>query len=147
MDRGQTTVVGKALEAGVVVLYIALLTTVLYGGAVPAYETAAGQSVADRTTVAAAERVQQAVPPTKRAVDARQRVDLPATIAGDTYEVRVVNRTLVLDHPDDGIEARARLALPEAVERVEGRWRSGEPARVRVQGGPDGVVVRLEVAG
>jgi hypothetical protein len=92
----------------------------------------------------AAERIQQAVPPRGRSVDARRTVDLPTTIAGATYEIRVVNRTLVLAHPDERIDSRTRLALPSTVARVEGNWTSGGPAHVWVRDGPDGLVVRLE---
>lgn len=141
MARAQTSVVGKALEAGIVVLYVALLTAVLFGGAVPAYEETAAQRVADRTVAAAAERVQQAVPPLTRDVGATRRVDLPATIGGAAYRVHVDGRTLVLDHP--AVTARTRLALPTTVDRVDGSWASGEPAVVRVTDGEDGLVVRL----
>lgn len=144
MDRAQATVVGKALEVGLVVLYVGLLTTTLYGVVVPTYQAAAGESVADRTLATAAERIQQTVPPSARSVDARRTVALPATIAGAAYEIRVVDRTLVLDHPNEAIDSRLRLALPSTVDRVEGRWTSGEPARVRVSDGPNGLVVRLE---
>jgi hypothetical protein len=142
-NRAQTSVVGKTLEAGIVVLYVGLLVTTLYGGVVPAYEATAGESVAERTLASAAERIQQAVPPAARSVESRTRVSLPPTIAGAAYEVHVVNRTLVLDHPDD-LGTRIRLALPKTVTRVEGRWRSGEPAVVRVEGTTTGLVVRLE---
>lgn len=144
MARAQSTVVGKALEASLVVLYVALLTAVLYGGAVPSYQSAAGDAVAERTVATAALRVQQAVPPAVTRVDARVRVDLPATIAGAAYELRVEDRVLVLVHPDPAVGSRARLALPSSVDRVEGRWRSGAPALVRVTGGDGRLVVRLE---
>lgn len=144
MPRGQSTVVGKALEAGVLVLFVTLLTTALFGGAVPAYRSAAAQSVADRTLAAAALHVQQAVPPDGRSVDARVRVTLPATIGGTAYAVRTDGPWLELEHPHPEVGGRVRLALPTTVDRVTGRWESGEPARVRVTGGPDGRVLRLE---
>lgn len=142
-SRAQTSVVGKVLEAGIVVLYVGLLATTLYGGVVPAYETAAGESVAERTVASTAERIQQAVPPAGRAVDSRTRVTLPPTISGAAYVIHVENRTLVLEHPD-GLGASTRLALSETVTRVEGRWQSGEPAVVHVEGAQSGLVVRLE---
>jgi hypothetical protein len=131
-DRGAAPVVGKALEAGLVVLYVGLLTSALYGHAVPDYRTTAGDEVAERALSAASHRAQAAVPPNATRVDARMRVGLPETIRGRTYEVRAVNRSLVLDHPHPGVGATRRLALPDAVGRVQGSWHSAEPAVVRV---------------
>lgn len=141
--RGVTPVVGKTLEAGLVVLFIGLLSTSLLGGAVPAYRTAAGDAVADRTLANAGQRIQQAVPPAAWAVDVRLRVALPETIRGTGYEIRARDGVLVLDHPDDAIGGRLPLALPASVVRVEGSWTSVRPAVVRVRTAPDGLVVRL----
>ncbi|WP_254546218.1 DUF7266 family protein [Halomarina pelagica] len=143
-SRGVTPVVGKVLEAGIVVLYIGLLTTTLYGGVVPGYRSTAGDAVGDRTLAAAAERIQQAVPPEAEAVDVRVRVDLPPTIRGERYRIRADGETLVLDHPHPAVGGRVRLALPPQVARVEGSWTSDEPAVVRVRGADGGVVVRLK---
>ncbi|WP_134669410.1 DUF7266 family protein [Halorussus marinus] len=143
-DRGVSPVVGKALEASIVVLYVSLLGATLYGGLVPEYRTAAGAEVGDRVLSQSTQRVQQAVPPTARAVETRVRVALPATIRGRGYSIRAQNRTLVLDHPRDGVGGRARLALPAAVESVTGNWSSGEPAVVAVRGDADGLTVALE---
>lgn len=143
-DRGVTPVVGKTLEAGVVVLFVGLLTTVLFAGVVPDYRAAAGSSVADRTLAAAAERVQAAVPPEARSVTVRLRVDIPRTIAGEAYEIRAEGRSLVLDHPDPRIGGRARLALPGSVVRVEGAWNSCDSAVVAVDSSASGLVVSLE---
>lgn len=146
-ERGVTPVVGKTLEAGLVVLFIALLTTALFGGAVPQYRAAAGDAVADRTLAAAGERVQQAVPAVSREVSVRLRVALPETIRGAGYEVRTEGRTLVLDHPDAAIGGRVPLALPGSVARVEGSWSSTDEAVVRVESRPGGLVVRLVEGG
>lgn len=141
-NRAVTPVVGKVLEVGIVVLYIALLTTALYGTIVPGYRAAAGEQVAERTLATATERVQQAVPPEARAVDVRVRVDLPDTIAGDRYRIRADGRALVLDHPG-GLGGRARLAVPDSVVRVEGTWHSDETAFVRVVSVENGLAVEL----
>lgn len=146
-DRGVTPAVGKTLEAGLVVLFIGLLSTTLFAGAVPAYRTAAGDAVADRTLAGAVERVQQAVPPATREVRVRLRVSLPGTIRGAGYEIRAEDRTLVLDHPDAAIGGRVPLALPPSVVRVEGAWRSTSAAVVRVETGPEGLAVRLVEGG
>lgn len=142
-DRAVAPVVGKALEAGLVLLFVALVTTALSTAVVPGYERVAGQRVADRTLAGAAERVQQAVPPDTRRAEARVRVDLPGTIAGRGYHVRTDGRALVLDHPDEALVARSRLALPDRVVRVEGSWSSREPAAVQARQTDRGVVIRL----
>lgn len=142
-ERGVTPVVGKALEAGLVVLYLAMVSVTLYSGVVPDYRGTAGAEVGDRTLAGAAERVGSAVPPNATGVDARRRVDLPRTIADRGYEIRVDGRTLVLAHPNSAVGGRARLALPDSVVRVEGRWSSREPAVVRVASVDGGLAVRL----
>jgi hypothetical protein len=139
-----TPVVDKTLEVGVVVLFVGLLTTVLFAGVVPDYRTAAGSAVADRTLAAATERVQAAIPPEARSVAVRLRVDLPRTISGEAYTLRADGRALVLEHPTRGIGGRARLALPGSVARVQGAWNSREPAAVAVESTGSGLVVRLE---
>lgn len=143
-DRAVAPVVGKALEAAIVVLYISLLGATLYGGLVPEYRTAAGAEVGERVLSQSAQRVQQAVPAATGRVDARMRVTLPRTIRGRAYTLRVENRTLVLDHPQDGVGGWARLALPETVASVAGEWSSREPAVVAVRGDAEGLAVRLE---
>jgi hypothetical protein len=121
-----------------------LVVGALYGNVVPGYRTAAGAEVGERALATAAERVQQAVPPAAREVDARYRVDLPRTVRGRGYRIRTVGRALALDHPHPAVDAEAELALPPRVARVEGSWSSREPAIVRVVDAPDGLVVRLE---
>lgn len=143
-DRGTAPVVGKALEAGVLVLLVALLTTSMFGSVVPEYRTAAGAELADRTLAGAAERVERAVPgDAPRVLDRRVRVDLPGTIRGRGYAVRATGTALVLDHPTEGVGGRVGLALPDGV-RATGSWRSSEGAVVRVWGDSGGIQVRLE---
>ncbi|PSP25141.1 hypothetical protein BRC61_00530, partial [Halobacteriales archaeon QH_10_65_19] len=43
-------------------------------------------------------------------------------------------RTLVLDHPADGIGGETRLSLPGAVTAEEGVWAGGGPLVVTVTG-------------
>ncbi len=142
-DRGLTPAVGKALEVGIVVLFVGVLTTALYGGAVPDYRTAVGDEVADRAVVAAAERVENAVPPSARRVRTVHAVDLPGSIRGENYRIAVENRTLLLDHPSPTVGASARLALPERVESVDGVWRSSDETVVVVTGDEEGLRVEL----
>jgi hypothetical protein len=142
--RAVSPVVEQTLAIGLVVLYVSLVAVTLYAGVLPDFRTAAGDRVGDRTLATASQRLQQAVPPNATAVEGRTRVDLPATIRGDAYEIRVDGETLVLDHPDPGVGGRSRLALPDHVTRVEGRWESGDRTVVVVRRVDDGLVVRLE---
>jgi len=142
--RAGSAVVGKALEAAIVVLYVGLLTSTLYAGAIPEYRTAAGQEVADRTLADASADIRSAVPPNASRVNATVRVDLPATIRGEAYALRVDGRQLVLDHPHDAVGGRTPLALPRTVDSIDGQWASRTDAVVRVRGDADGLAVRLE---
>lgn len=142
--RAVSPVVGKALEVSVVVLYIGLVSTTLYGGVVPGYRSAAGDELADRTLAGVTQHVEDAVPPAATDVAVRRAVDLPRTIRGEPYHVRVENRTLVVDHPDPRVSAAAPLALPPSVVRVEGSWSSTARAFVVVERTDAGLVVRLE---
>lgn len=143
--RALSPVVGKILEIGLVVLYLGVVTTALYGGVVPEYRAATGHELGERVLAHAAIQVEQAVPPTARTVEVRVRVSLPRTIAGAGYRIRADGRTLVLDHPGVEVGGRVRLALPERVVRVTGEWNSRDPAVVRVEHTPegDGLVVEL----
>lgn len=143
-ERAMSAVVGKALEAAIVVLYVGVLASALFGGAVPEYRTAAGAEVGERVLAEASQRVQQAVPANATEVEAQMRVDLPQTIRGSTYGIRTDGRSLVLDHPDPAIARSTPLALPETVSAVEGNWTSYESAVVTVERAENGLVVRLE---
>lgn len=136
--------IGKALESGLVVLYVSLVTTALFAGVVPEYRTTAGDAVADRTVATVAERIQQAIPPARTAVRANYRVTVPSTIAGTSYRITVVGEVLRLDHPSPGIGGSVRLALPPTVVAVRGGWESGGGARIVVESVPGGLGVWLE---
>lgn len=142
-DRAVTGPVGKALELALVVLFVALLSTTLFGGTVPEYRAVAGEEVGQRALALGAERIAQAVPPTGAVgATATRQVALPRTVAGRVYRVTVENRSLVLDHPNPDIEGRTRLALPPDAT-VSGGWTSrGDPV-VQVRTTPDGLAVRL----
>ncbi len=146
-ERGVSPVIGKVLEAGLVVLYIGLITTTLYGGVVPDYRTAVGDEVGDRVLSKTAERIQQAVPANGRTVRGRMRVTLPRTIRGMEYEIRAESRKLTLVHSNKEVSGTTRLAIPEHVDTVRGNWSSTEPAFVVVRSeGTErtGLVVELE---
>lgn len=154
-DRAVTPVVGKTLEVGILVLYVALVSSVLFGGVVPEYRSAAGAEIGDRTLATATDAVEAAVvEPTRPGVDVsgerRVTVELPSTIRGAAYEIRSTRTadgtgsTLVLEHPSSAIGGRSSVALPGGVEPVEGEWRSGSELIVVVTFGSSGnVEVRL----
>lgn len=143
-DRAVSPIVGKAMEATIVVLYLGLVTAVLYGGAVPEYRATAGTEVADRTVAGAATDLQDAIPPATVDAEVRVRVSLPATIAGDAYHVRATSDRLVLEHPDPDVAGETALVLPERVAVVDGTWESGSENAVRVTTAGDSLEVRLE---
>jgi hypothetical protein len=142
-SRGTSPVVGKAMEATLVVLYLGLVTTTLYGGAVPAYRATAGAEVADRTLANAATDVESAVPPDARAVTVRLDLDLPGTIAGHGYRIRPDGEALVLEHPDATVATRTPLVLPDRVIAVTGEWQGGDDTVIRVETVGNGLEVRL----
>lgn len=133
-DRGLAPVVGKGLEALIVLLYVASLVATLHGGVLPEYRTAAAAEVSDRTLATAADRIEASVPRRASVVDVTRSVTLPDTIDRATYRVRAVDGVLVLDHPDPTLSGRVPLALPERVVAVEGAWESDDRAVVRVRG-------------
>lgn len=146
--RAATPTVGKLLEIGLVALFVGAVAAPLFGGAVPAYRTAAGAELGDRTLATAGERVEAAVPAhvdEAVRVRVRARADLPRTIRGEAYRVRAANGSLVLDHPRAGVGGRTRLALPDGVS-VAGTWRSDAPAVVLVRSDENGTSVRLTTA-
>lgn len=142
-DRATVPAVGKALEAGIVVLYVGLLTTALFGGYVADYRTAAGDELGERTLATASHEIRAAVPPAATAAQVHVRVEVPDTIRGEGYRIRAEGRSLVLDHPAAGVGGRTRMALPERVTEVTGSWHSQRPAAVRVEGTDGGLSVRL----
>lgn len=146
-DRALSSVVGKALELGVLALYVGLLVSTFYGGAVPEYRASAGGAVADRTTAAVATDVETSVPATDDAVvdvSVERSIEVPASIRGTEYSLELEDGALVLDHPDDRFSREVALSLPDAVVRVEGDARSAQTVVVVVESTPSGLVVRLE---
>ncbi|MFB6146404.1 MAG: hypothetical protein ABEJ08_01795 [Halobacteriaceae archaeon] len=139
--RAVSPVVGKALELGLVLLVAAVLGSVLYGQVVPAYRTAAGETSADRALSTVAGEVER-VPSTGDATSLT-RLRLPARIAGEHYTLRATGQTLILDHPDDRLDARYRVSLPPGVVRVTGSVTSASDPVLRSSGTDAGLVVRL----
>lgn len=143
-NRGLSTVVEKLLSLSIVLLYITLLTTVLYGGTVPAYRGAVGAELGERTLSESTARIEQTVPPAGRSVAASRRVSLPATIDGATYEIRADGGRIVLDHPDPDIGGQTRPVLPARVDTLTGTWQSSGEMVITVSGSRGDLTVRLE---
>lgn len=145
-SRAASPVVGKALEAGIVVLYIGLLVTVLYGGVVPDYRAAAGEEVGDRVLAEASQELQTAVP-ADETTTARTVVDLPSQIQGSGYRLRATEQdgqfALVLEHPKQSVGGRIPVLLPADVTEFEGTWASTDTTVVVVEQRSDGRAVEL----
>lgn len=144
-DRAVTGAVGKLLELVLVVLFVGILSSTLFGGVVPEYRAATGAELGERTLGLGAQRVQQAVPPAVGAVsaDATYRVDLPRTIQGEPYRIRADDRALVLEHSVPAVRGRVRLAVPTGTT-VSGAWTSRGNPVIRVSTTADGTTVQLE---
>ena len=138
--RAVAPAVGKALEASIVVLFIALLTTALYGGVVPNARSAAADEVGERTLQYAAGSVEAAVPAVGANATGERRVELPETIRNRGYEIRAENDSLVLVHTHSRVGGETPLVLPDHVRDVRGNW-TDDDAVVRVRPHPDGGVV------
>ncbi|ELZ91932.1 hypothetical protein C440_16509 [Haloferax mucosum ATCC BAA-1512] len=155
-QRALVPVVGKTLEAAVVVLFISLLTTVLFGGVVPDHRDAVGHELADRTLSTAVEGVETTATVPDAAVRGTRRaaVDLPRSIHGSAYRIDYVpNATLatdpnvtapalVLDHPTDAFDRTLPVTLPASVN-VTGTWDSGTDCVARVVVGGDETTLEL----
>lgn len=142
--RALVPVVGKALEVGLLVLLVALLTATLFGGAVPAYRATVGEEVGGRTLQHAASEVAAATVDAEEseAVTVRMDVSLPDTIRGASYRIRGDGATLTLDHPHPDVGGRTRLVLPRGTA-VTGTWRSDRRTVVRVSVADDRTEVEL----
>lgn len=143
-NRGVTPVVEKLLTIGIVVIFIGSTTAILYGSAVPGYRDAVGSELGDRVLASAADQIQSSVPPNATAVSGRGTVDVPRTIRGEPYEIRVDGRSLVLDHPSRAVAGRLRLSLPDHVEAVSGTLDSRGADEVRIEPVDDGVAISIE---
>ena len=133
-NRAVSPVVGKLLASGLAVLYIASITGVLVGGIVPDYRTATGDELGERVLATAGGHLEDARPATDGHVDVRVSTSLPATIRDQQYHLRLANGTLLLDHPDDTLDARTRLELPPNVTATTSTWHSGDSFVVEVTG-------------
>lgn len=142
-DRAVAPAVGKTLEIGLGILVIALLTSTLYGSVVPAYRTAAGDELADRTLAEAITTTEATVPPPSATATAKASITLPPTIRGSTYGIVANGTVLELRHPHPALGNRAPLALPRRVTTITGTWRSTDPFRIVAHGNQTGVTITI----
>jgi len=142
-NRAVAPVVGKLLAAAIAVLYIAGTTSLLLGGVVPDYRTAAGEELSERTLAEAAAIVERAATGSGSTTVARVRTELPPTIRDGSYRLVLRNGTLVLDHHDADLDARTNLSVPSTVQTVESTWKSGDTLVVRAAEGKTNRTVEL----
>lgn len=142
-NRAVAPVVSKLLTAAIAVLYIAGTTTLLFGGVVPEYRTAAGEELSERALAEAAATVERAAAGAETATVAYVRADLPPSIRDGSYRLVLRNGTLVLDHHDTTLDRRTNLTLPSRVDTVESSWKSGNPLVVRASEGETNRTVEL----
>lgn len=133
-DRAASAVVGKVLAAGIAVLYVAGMTTLLFGGVVPEYRAASGGELGDRVLATAAGELERSIPAVEGEVHLRTERELPATIKDEEYELVLSGTTLELDHPEPKIGAKTEIALPPDVTVENATWTSRQTFVV-VQGG------------
>lgn len=143
-DRAVSPVVGKALEATLVLLYVGLVTATLYGGAVPEYRTTAGAEIAERTAASAASDIEGAIPPETVGGEVKVGVELPPTVANEAYRIRAGRDVLVFEHPNPEVSTAVPLVVPDRVSTVTGTWESGGDNRIRVEAADDEIEVYLE---
>jgi len=93
-------------------MFVALLTTTLFGSVVPNARTAAADEVGERTLQHAAASVEQAVPPVGANVAVERRVSLPGTIRGRGYRIEADGNALVLVHANQRVGGRTRSRSP-----------------------------------
>lgn len=145
-ERAVSPVVGKLLAAGITLLFVAGMSTTLYGGVVPGYQAAAGDELGERVLATAVSAVESADPPVGGTVDTQRTLTLPATIDDTAYTLVLSNESLRLAHPDAGIGAETPLALPDRTTVAESRYHSGTDLVIRVDGPADNRTVRIENA-
>lgn len=141
-NRGVTAVAGKILEIAILLVYVSLLSTALFGSVVPEARTTADATVAERSLVGAVEELRGAIPGSGTGT-VTVTVDLPSQIGGHAYTIEPMGEDLVLSHPDEGVGSQLAMLLPQRVTHVTGRWESGGEMILLVTTTDEGVIVRL----
>jgi hypothetical protein len=143
-QRAMTPVVGKTLAIGIVILYIAGMTTILLGGTVPEYRTNAGSELGDRVLATAGGSIEQSVTAANGTVETNRTVELPPAIREESYELELAGRQLRLRHSNPEIGGELRLSVPPTVAVENSTWRSGTDLQIRVSGPPDNRTLTIE---
>lgn len=142
-NRGVSPVVEKLLVAGIVVLYVGGMGTLLFGGVLPGYETETNAEVSERVLATATAGIEDAVPATEGYVESQTTIELPATIGDSSYTILVSGRSVELRHPDRGIGTETRLAVPSETTVQESRWESGTDLVIEIRGTSDDRTLRV----
>lgn len=142
-DRGVTPVVSKTLAIGLALLYVAGMTTVLFGGVVSDYQTQAGAEMGERVLATVAGQIESAPPTVDGTVETETTISLPPTIRNSGYTLVVSNRTLELEHPDEAIHAKTTLSLPTNVAVENSTFHSGSELVITVEGTADDRTVTI----
>jgi hypothetical protein len=133
-ERGVSPVVEKLLVAGIVVLYVGGMGTLLFGGVLPSYQAETNAEMSERVLATATAEIEDAVPSTDGYVESRATIELPATIGDSSYAIRVSDRSVELVHPDRVISAETRLAIPPEITVQTSQWKSGSDLVVEIRG-------------
>lgn len=133
-DRATSSVVGKLLGVGLVLLYLSGATTVLFGSVIPDAQRATGQELAERTVADVAARVERAIEPVRGHVQGRIALDPPTTIDGSGYRLRLHDGEIALIHPNDAFSTVAPLDVPSAITVVDSTVDSGASGALVVRG-------------
>jgi len=126
------------IEIGIVVTYLLAIGAVLYGAAIPTYQDAASESLADQVLSDSVRAVNDATADassqgtTRESEHTLRRVELPETIDGQPYRVYVDGAMLRIEHPDPAIESAVPLPVAGTVDRIEGSWTSTEVATLEI---------------
>jgi hypothetical protein len=142
-NRATSSVVGKLLGVGLVLLYLSGATTVLFGGVVPDAQRASGQELAERTVADVAAEVERAIEPVPGHVRGRIALEPPTTIHGSGYRIRLRDGAIALVHPNDAFSTVAPLELPSAISVVDSTVDSGARGALVVRGEADNRTITL----
>lgn len=132
--RGVTPVVEKTLAAGIALLYVGGMMSLLLGGVIPGFEATAGEELSERTLATAAASVEAVPSSVDGDIEKTRTVSLPASIDDAGYRLILADGTLTLEHPHDGFGRSMQLGLPADVTVVESTWESGGDLVIRYEG-------------
>ena len=124
-DRAIAPIVGKMLELLIGLALLAAVTGVMAMLVIPGHTAILGEPTGAIALQLLAEPIEAAGWSGSDTVGTRRiSVDLPPTIAGDGYRIDVHRGALWLLHPDEALELRRPLQLPDGC-RVDGEGSGG----------------------